>query len=205
MANMKHFETFTGIVAPLNKTNVDTDQIIPKQFLKRVERTGFGKFLFYDWRYSKGMVPNPNFILNRDPYEKAEILLSRDNFGCGSSREHAPWALKDFGFRVLIAPSYADIFYNNCFQNGILPIKIDSSTVDRLFDRARSEEGYELKVNLEEQTISDKNGLKIEFEVDPFRREMLLEGLDEIDITLRHEDKIKDYEQSDAAAHPLRT
>ncbi|MFP4687642.1 MAG: 3-isopropylmalate dehydratase small subunit [bacterium] len=200
---MEPFKKITAVVAPLDKTNVDTDQIIPKQFLKRVERTGFGKFLFYDWRYRKGMEENPEFILNQPHYNSSEILLTRDNFGCGSSREHAPWALKDFGFRVIIAPSFADIFYNNCFQNGILPLKLDHKTVDELFAKTGQIEGYELTVDLKQQLISSEDGLEIKFEIDPFRRQMLLEGLDEIDITLRDEDKINAYEQSDAAPYPL--
>ncbi len=201
---MEPFKTLTGIVAPLDKTNVDTDQIIPKQFLKRVERTGFGKFLFYDWRYTRGMEENPDFILNNSPYNEAMILLTRDNFGCGSSREHAPWSLKDFGFRVIIAPSFADIFYNNCFQNGILPLKLDGETVDTLFEKTERNDILRLTVDLENQVISSEDGLEIEFKIDPFRRQMLLEGLDDIDLTLRNEDKIKEYEQSDRAPFPVR-
>jgi 3-isopropylmalate/(R)-2-methylmalate dehydratase small subunit len=200
---MEPFKTLTGIVAPLDKTNVDTDQIIPKQFLKRVERTGFGKFLFYDWRYTRGMEENPDFILNNPPCDKAQILLTRDNFGCGSSREHAPWALRDFGFRVIIAPSFADIFYSNCFQNGILPLKLNNETVDTLFEKTEEKDGFKLTVDLENQVISSGDGLEIEFEIDPFRRQMLLEGLDDIDLTLRNEDKIKEYEQSDRAPFPI--
>ncbi|MGM0380516.1 MAG: 3-isopropylmalate dehydratase small subunit [bacterium] len=200
---MEAFETFTGIVAPLDKSNVDTDQIIPKQFLKRVERTGFGKFLFYEWRYKKGMEPDPDFVLNSEPYDRAEILVARDNFGCGSSREHAPWALKDFGFRTIIAPSFADIFYNNCFKNGILPVKISASEVDEIFQKINNNPGYTLTVNLEKQTIAGPGELEFDFPVDTFRKKMLLEGLDEIDITLKHEDKIKQFEQSEKAPSPL--
>lgn len=185
----------TGIAAPLDRVNVDTDAIIPKQFLKRIERTGFGQFLFYDWRFDEHGELRPDFILNQERYKGASILLARDNFGCGSSREHAPWALLDYGFRVIIAPSFADIFYNNCFKNGILPIPLPAADVDQLFARAVSHPHYQLTVNLEEQMVTDHEGLTFSFDVDPFRRECLLKGLDDIGLTLQHEDKIRAYEE----------
>ena len=196
---MEPFVKLTGLVAPLDRVNVDTDQIIPKQFLKAITREGFGRFLFYDWRYLDGDKPNPDFVLNQPRYQGASILLARTNFGCGSSREHAPWAVLDYGFRVLIAPSYADIFYNNCFKNGILPITLPETQVDELFRRAEQAEGYRLTVNLENQAIIEEKagpgGLQIAFEVDPFRRDSLLKGLDEIGLSLRFEDRIAAYEQ----------
>lgn len=189
-----------GIVAPLDRANIDTDQIIPKQFLKRVERTGFGQFLFYDWRTLPNGEPNPEFLLNQAPYDHASILVAGSNFGCGSSREHAPWALEDFGFRVLIAPSFADIFYNNCFQNGILPVTLPESEVRQLIARATEEPGYQLTVDLEAQKIvSDDHAIEWSFTIDPYRRETLLHGLDAIARTLTLEEAIKAYE----AAHPL--
>jgi 3-isopropylmalate/(R)-2-methylmalate dehydratase small subunit len=194
---MEPFVKLTGLVAPLDRANVDTDQIIPKQFLKAITREGFGRFLFYDWRYLDGETPNPEFVLNQPRYQGASILLTRTNFGCGSSREHAPWAVLDYGFRVIIAPSYADIFYNNCFKNGILPITLPEAQVDELFKRAEQNEGYRLAVSLEDQTITEMNSgaLQISFTVDPFRRECLLEGLDEIGLSLRFQDQIAAYEQ----------
>ncbi|MBE3576075.1 MAG: 3-isopropylmalate dehydratase small subunit [Limnochordales bacterium] len=193
---MKPLRIVEGIVAPLDRVNVDTDQIIPKQFLKRIERTGFGQFLFYDWRYLPDGSPNPDFVLNQDPWTQASILLTRNNFGCGSSREHAPWALADFGFRVIIAPSFADIFYNNCFKNGMLPVVLPESVVDELFRRtaAAGRAGYRLTVDLEKQEVRDESGWKVSFTIDPFRRECLLEGWDDIDLTLRYEDDIRAYE-----------
>jgi len=195
---MEPFVKLTGLVAPLDRVNVDTDQIIPKQFLKAITREGFGRFLFYDWRYLDGETPNPEFVLNQPRYQGASILLARTNFGCGSSREHAPWAVLDYGFRVIIAPSYADIFYNNCFKNGILPIILPEAQVDELFRRAERTEGFRLTVNLEDQTITETDagpgGLQIAFTVDPFRRESLLKGLDEIGLSLRFEDRIAAYE-----------
>lgn len=196
---MQAFRQYKGIVAPLDRVNVDTDQIIPKQFLKRIERTGFGRFLFFDWRFLDGVKPNPDFVLNQERYQGAGILLTRDNFGCGSSREHAPWALLDYGFRVIIAPSFADIFYNNCFQNGILPIKLDADIVQQLFEKVEREEGYQLEVDLEAQTITDASGWTIPFEIDEYRRHCLLEGLDEIGITLQYEDAISRYEAERAS------
>ncbi len=191
---MEPFKTFTGLVAPLDRVNVDTDQIVPKQFLKLIERTGFGKFLFYDWRYRGDGELNPDFVLNKERYKEASILVTRSNFGCGSSREHAPWALQDFGFRVIIAPSFADIFYNNCFKNGMLPIMLSEGQVDELFQRVFREEGYRLTVDLESQTLTDPDGMTLSFDVDPFRKKCLLEGLDDIGLTLQYEDKIRAYE-----------
>jgi 3-isopropylmalate/(R)-2-methylmalate dehydratase small subunit len=195
---MQAFTVHTGRVAPLDSSDVDTDQIIPKQFLKRIERTGFGQFLFFDWRFLEDGSPNPEFLLNRPEYQTATILLARRNFGCGSSREHAPWALGDFGFRALIAPSFADIFHNNCYKNGILPIRFDEKTVDDLFARARTHRGYELTVDLQRLEVRDAHGLVLPFEVDAFRRHCLLGGLDDISLTLQHEDKITAYEQAHA-------
>lgn len=192
---MQPFRVHRGIVAPLDRVNVDTDQIIPKQFLKRIERTGFGKFLFFDWRYIDGVNPDPSFELNAPRYQGASILLTRDNFGCGSSREHAPWALLDYGFRVIIAPSFADIFYNNCFQNGILPVILESGTVQKLFEKTAATEGYQLTVDLEKCEIRDDDGLAIPFTIDEYRRYRLLNGLDDIGITLQYEEKIAEYER----------
>ncbi len=171
---MEPLTVWRGIVAPLDRLNVDTDQIIPKQFLKRIERTGYGQFLFYDWRYRENGEENPAFILNQEPYRRATILLARDNFGCGSSREHAPWALLDFGFRVIIAPSFADIFYNNAFKNGILPIVLDPAMVDQLFQEVATQTPYYLTVDLPQQLIRKEDGTEIPFEIDPFRKELLL-------------------------------
>ena len=192
---MQAFTQHTGLVAPMDRANVDTDQIIPKQFLKRIERTGFGQFLFFDWRFHDDGSPNPAFELNLPRNSGASILLARRNFGCGSSREHAPWALQDYGFQVLIAPSFADIFYNNCFKNGMLPIRLSDAQVDDLFRRA-SQPGYRLTVDLESCTISDDSGLKIPFDVESHRRHCLLNGLDDIGLTLAHEDKIAAYERT---------
>ncbi|MGE0606221.1 MAG: 3-isopropylmalate dehydratase small subunit [Pirellulales bacterium] len=196
---MKSFTTHNGLVAPLDRPNVDTDQIIPKQFLKRIERTGFGQFLFFDWRFSDDGSDNPDFELNRPAMKGASVLVARRNFGCGSSREHAPWALDDFGFRALIAPSFADIFYNNCFKNGMLPVKLDEAVVDDIFQRAAKHAGYRLTVDLHQQTVTDDHGLKVSFEVDPFRRHCLLNGLDDIGLTLKHEADISAFE----AAHGI--
>ncbi len=192
---MQPFTEHTGLVLPLDRADVDTDQIIPKQFLKRIERSGFGQFLFYDWRYRDGGSPDPGFILNRPEYAGASILLARRNFGCGSSREHAPWALADYGFRALVAPSFADIFYNNCFQNGVLPVRLPEADVDELFRRAAAGAGYRLTIDLAACTLRDEQGLLLRFEVDPFRRQCLLEGLDPIALTLQHEEKIAEYEE----------
>lgn len=197
---MKAFTTLTGLVAPMDRANVDTDQIIPKQFLKRIERTGFGEFLFWDWRKKADGSEDPNFELNRPEYKGAPILLARRNFGCGSSREHAPWALEDYGFRSVIAPSFADIFYNNCFKNGMLPIRLTEEQVDDLFQRAAAHKGYKLNIDLSTQTISDDHGLKLSFDVDPFRKHCLLNGLDDIGLTLEHEAKITAYETANGIA-----
>ncbi|HID76701.1 MAG TPA: 3-isopropylmalate dehydratase small subunit [Planctomycetaceae bacterium] len=193
---MRPFRQHTGLVLPMDRSNVDTDQIIPKQFLRRIERSGFGRFLFFDWRYRDDGSPNPDFELNRPEFAGATILLTRRNFGCGSSREHAPWALEDYGFRVLIAPSFADIFYNNCFKNGLLPIQFDERVVDELFRRTARHPRYQLTVDLENQTVTDSHGLALPFQVDAFRRHCLLHGLDDIALTLEHEEKIAAYETS---------
>ncbi|HEX6284980.1 MAG TPA: 3-isopropylmalate dehydratase small subunit [Pyrinomonadaceae bacterium] len=187
---MQPFRQHTGLVAPLDRANVDTDQIIPKQFLKRIERTGFGQFLFYDWRYLPDGQPNPSFVLNQPQYQGASILVTDKNFGCGSSREHAPWALGEFGFRVIVAPSFADIFANNCFKNGMLPITLPEEQVRELMRRRK------VTVDLETQTITDDEGFGVKFEVDSFQRYCLLEGLDDIGLTLKHEDAIKAFEAS---------
>jgi 3-isopropylmalate/(R)-2-methylmalate dehydratase small subunit len=191
---MNPFTQHTGLVAAMDRADVDTDQIIPKQFLKRIERTGFGQYLFFDWRFLDDGSPNPEFELNRPELAGASVLLTRRNFGCGSSREHAPWALDDYGFRVVIAPSFADIFYNNCFKNGMLPVPLDEATIDDLFRRAAEHEPYNLSVDLEQQTICDEHGLSISFDIDPFRRHCLLGGLDDIALTLEHEAEIGEYE-----------
>ena len=191
---MNQFKRYKGRVATLDRVNVDTDQIIPKQFLKRIERSGFGQFLFYDWRFNPDGSLRAEFELNQPRFKGASILLARANFGCGSSREHAPWALLDYGFRSIIAPSFADIFYNNCFKNGMLPVQISEEEVDELFQRASSNPEYELTVDLERQWVTDDLGLRLSFEVDPFRRECLLKGLDDIGLTLQHEDKIREHE-----------
>ena len=208
---MKAFTLHNGIVAPMDRPNVDTDAIIPKQFLKSIQRSGFGPNLFDEWRYLDHGEPgmdnskrkiNPDFVLNQPRYQGASVLLARDNFGCGSSREHAPWALEDFGFRAVIAPSFADIFYNNCFKNGILPIKLDVQAVDGLFKGVEQAEGYALTIDLEKQQILTPSSEKIPFEVDPFRKYCLLNGLDDIGLTLQHVDDIKAYEQKRAAIAP---
>lgn len=191
---MRPFTKHTGLVLPLDLPNVDTDQIIPKQFLKRIERTGFGKFLFFDWRYLDDGTDNPEFVLNRPEYKGASVLLTRRNFGCGSSREHAPWSLEDYGFRAILAPSFADIFYNNCFKNGMLPIRLDESVIEDIFQRAAKHPGYKLTVDLEKKEINDDFGLKLSFDVDEFRRHCLLNGLDDIGLTLQNEKEITTYE-----------
>ena len=201
---MDKFTTLAAIVAPLDRSNVDTDAIIPKQFLKSIKRSGFGPNLFDEWRYLDHGEPgmdnstrpvNPDFVLNQPRYQGARILLARDNFGCGSSREHAPWALEDYGFRVVIAPSFADIFFNNCFKNGILPIRLDAGTVDRLFKETAATEGYRLTVDLERQVIVHPQGGETPFDVQPFRRYCLLNGFDDIGLTLQHTDEIRAYEE----------
>ncbi|MGX4584889.1 3-isopropylmalate dehydratase small subunit [Paenibacillus chitinolyticus] len=191
---MEAFKQHTGLVGPVDRVNVDTDAIIPKQFLKRIERTGFGQFLFFEWRFTEDGQVIPTFDLNKPRYQGASVLISRANFGCGSSREHAPWAILDYGFKVVIAPSYADIFYNNCFKNGILPIKLSEEQVEELFQRTAKHEGYKLNVDLENKTLTDEHGLKIDFDLDEHRRQFLLQGLDDIGLTLQHADKISAYE-----------
>jgi 3-isopropylmalate/(R)-2-methylmalate dehydratase small subunit len=188
------FTKHTGLVAPVDRVNVDTDQMVPKQFLKLLTREGYGRVLFYDWRYLPGEKPNPEFILNHPRYKGASVLLARANFGCGSSREHAPWAILDYGFRAILAPSYADIFYNNCFKNGILPVTLSNDQMDELFKRTEQNDGYRLTVDLEQQAITDGKGLNYSFTIDPFRRECLLKGLDDIGLTLEHEPYISSFE-----------
>ena len=202
---MDKFTQLNGLVLPLDRANVDTDAIIPKQFLKSIKRSGFGVNLFDDWRYLDTGEPgmdnstrpvNKDFILNKPRYKGAQVLMARKNFGCGSSREHAPWALQDYGFRVVIAPSYADIFFNNCFKNGILPIILDEQVVDKLFKEVEVTEGYQLNVDLDAQTVTTPSGESIAFEVDAFRKHCLLNGLDDIGLTLQHTDDIKAYEET---------
>ncbi len=197
---MKPFKKHSGLVLPMDRAHVDTDQIIPKQFLKRIERTGFGQYLFFDWRYLDDGSDNPDFELNRPEFKGATILLARRNFGCGSSREHAPWALEDYGFRVLIAPSFADIFYNNCFKNGMLPIRLEESIIDDLFARAAKHPSYRLTIDIETRTITDDHGLALDFEVDNFRRHCLINALDDINLTLQRESEITAYEKAHGIA-----
>lgn len=208
---MQKFSLLNGLVAPLDRANVDTDAIIPKQFLKSIKRSGFGPNAFDEWRYldhgepgmdnSKRAV-NPEFVLNQPRYQGAQILLTRENFGCGSSREHAPWALEDYGFRAIIAPSFADIFFNNCFKNGLLPIRLDAEKVDSLFKAVAANVGYKLLIDLEHQIISTPDGASYKFEVEEFRKHCLLNGLDDIGLTLQHVDEIKAYEVKRRAAQP---
>jgi 3-isopropylmalate/(R)-2-methylmalate dehydratase small subunit len=208
---MEKFQTFTGIVAPLDRTNVDTDAIIPKQFLKSIKRSGFGVNLFDEWRYldhgepgmdASNRLINPDFVLNQKRYQGAQILLARDNFGCGSSREHAPWALQDYGFKVIIAPSFADIFFNNCFKIGLLPITLDHALLDRIFSAVNETENYVLTVDLQAQTVTTPDDEQFTFKVDAFRKHCLLNGLDEIGLTLQHAEKIKQFEQKRRAEQP---
>lgn len=208
---MRKFEQVTGIVAPMDRANVDTDMIIPKQFLKSIKRTGFGKNLFDELRYldegkpdqdCAGRSLNEDFVLNQARYQGASVLLARQNFGCGSSREHAPWALDDYGFRAIIAPSFADIFYNNCFKNGLLPIVLSEEIVDQLFEEVAANEGYELKVDLEERQVTTPAGEVFGFEVDDFRRHCLLNGLDDIGVTLEDSDAIRAYENDRRSVTP---
>jgi 3-isopropylmalate/(R)-2-methylmalate dehydratase small subunit len=196
---MQPFSTHSGKVMPLDRVNVDTDQMVPKQFLKALTREGFGRILFYDWRYLAGEKPNPEFVLNFPRYRGASVLLTRANFGCGSSREHAPWGVKDYGFRVILSPSYADIFYNNCFKNGILPATLTEAEIDELFTRTEKEEGYSLTIDLPNQTVSDAHGLVYRFEIASSRKEVLLKGLDDIGTSLQFADKIDAYEKAHAA------
>ena len=193
---MQSFRAHRGLVAVLDRINVDTDQIIPKQFLKRIERTGFGQFLFYDWRFLEDGSLNPEFELSQDRFQGATILLAGSNFGCGSSREHAPWALQDYGFRVLIAPSFADIFFNNCFKNGLLPIILLESAVAELRDAVLASPGYELEVDLQSQSIQANSSPGLSFEVDPFRKKCLLQGLDDVDLSLQLADRIQEFESA---------
>ncbi|MDT3677337.1 MAG: 3-isopropylmalate dehydratase small subunit [Burkholderiaceae bacterium] len=209
---MRSLIVHRGLVAPLDRANVDTDAIIPKQFLKSIRRSGFGPNLFDAWRYLDPGEPgmdnsrrplNPDFPLNQARYRNASILLTRKNFGCGSSREHAPWALEDYGFRVIVAPSYADIFYNNCFKNGLLPVRLSESDVDWLFDQVNAFPGFELVLDLPEQQIRTVDGSRVfEFEVDAFRKECLVHGLDEIGLTLKHADQIREYERKRLTEQP---
>ena len=201
---MRKFEKVVGLAVPLDRANVDTDAIIPKQYLKSIKRSGFGPNLFDDWRYLDPGEPgmdhrkrrvNPDFVLNQPRYQGAQVLLARDNFGCGSSREHAPWALDDYGIRAIIAPSYADIFFNNSFKNGLLPIVLDREAVDRLFKECTATPGYTLTIDLAAQTVTAPSGASFKFEVDAFRKHCLLNGLDDIGLTLQHENEIKAYEQ----------
>ena len=199
---MEKFNTFKGIAAPFNILNVDTDKIIPKQFLTTIKRTGLGKHVFDEMRYKKDGSENPNFVLNQKPYDKSNILIAGDNFGCGSSREHAPWALKDFGIKCIISTSFADIFYNNSFKNGLLPIMVTKDERDALLEDAKDKENPEIEIDLENQEIRRPNGGKIKFKIDPFRKKCLLEGLDDSGLTELHENKIKSFEESRSIKHP---
>jgi len=198
---MQPFKKITSLAAPLDRTNVDTDQIIPKQFLKRIERTGYGEFLFFDWRLNAAGDPDPSFVTNDPRYAGAQILIAGKNFGCGSSREHAAWALSDFGFRCVIAPTFADIFFSNAGKNGILLVKLEEAQVNELLQNAQQIPNYQLTVSLEDQTVTDGRGFSATFEIDPFRRFCLLEGLDDIGLTLRHEAALDKFE----AAHDSAT
>jgi 3-isopropylmalate/(R)-2-methylmalate dehydratase small subunit len=202
---MQAFTTLNGLVAPMDRTNVDTDAVIPKQFLKSIKRTGYGPFLFDEWRYEDAGEPGMDctnrskrvdFVLNQPRYQGARILLTRENFGCGSSREHAPWAILDYGFSCVIAPSFADIFYNNCFKNGILPIVLENAVMDQLFDECFASEGYSLDIDLAEQTVTTPSGQSFSFEVDAFRKHCLINGLDDIGLTLQESEAIRSYESS---------
>jgi 3-isopropylmalate/(R)-2-methylmalate dehydratase small subunit len=209
---MEKFTVYEGLVAPLDRANVDTDAIIPKQFLKSIRRTGFGPNLFDEWRYLDHGEPgqdnthrplNPDFVLNQPRYQGASILLARKNFGCGSSREHAPWALEQYGFRAIVAPSFADIFFNNCYKSGLLPIVLAESNIDRLFDEVKAFPGFKLVVDLEQQLIATASGsLSFKFDIDPFRKYCLMNGLDDIGLTLRHADAIRTFEERHLAAQP---
>ncbi|UFU00826.1 3-isopropylmalate dehydratase small subunit [Radiobacillus kanasensis] len=190
---MEPIQKHQGLVYPINRSNIDTDQIIPKQFLKRIERQGFGQFLFFNWRFHDDGALREDFSMNQDKYQEASILIAGENFGCGSSREHAPWALQDYGFKVIIAPSYADIFYNNCMKNGILAIQLEEETVQMLINKAEAD-SYQLTVDLEEQKVFDSQGNAIPFDIPPYHKQMLLNGWDEIAVTLTHESKIEAFE-----------
>ena len=208
---MQKFTVHKGIVAPMDRENVDTDAIIPKQFLKSIRKTGFGPNLFDEWRYldhgepgqdPASRKPNPDFVLNQPRYAGASVLIARSNFGCGSSREHAPWALQQYGFRAILAPSFADIFFNNCFKNGLLPIVVPESAISQLFDEVKAFPGYQLIVDLPRQVVVKPDGAEIAFDIEPFRKECLIGGLDEIGLTLQHTDKIRAYEAQRIAAKP---
>jgi 3-isopropylmalate/(R)-2-methylmalate dehydratase small subunit len=208
---MDKFTLHKGLVAPMDRDNVDTDAIIPKQFLKSIKRSGFGPNLFDEWRYldpgepgqdPASRKPNPDFVLNQPRYQGASVLISRSNFGCGSSREHAPWALQQYGFRAILAPSFADIFFNNCFKNGLLPIALPASAMNQLFDEVKAFPGYQLVVDLPRQVVVKPDGAEIPFDIEPFRKECLIGGLDEIGLTLQHTDKIRAYEAQRIAAKP---
>ncbi|MCY4747415.1 3-isopropylmalate dehydratase small subunit [Pelomonas sp. UHG3] len=208
---MDKFTIHTGLVAPMDRENVDTDAIIPKQFLKSIKRSGFGPNLFDEWRYldhgepgqdPASRKPNPDFVLNQPRYAAASVLIARANFGCGSSREHAPWALQQYGFRAILAPSFADIFFNNCFKNGLLPIVLPESAIARLFDEVAAFPGYQLTVDLPRQVVVKADGAELPFDIEPFRKECLIGGLDEIGLTLQHADKIRSYEAQRIAAKP---
>ncbi len=208
---MQKFTVLDGLVVPLDRANVDTDAIIPKQFLKSIKRSGFGPNAFDEWRYLDHGEPgmdnakrplNPDFVLNQPRYQGAQVLLARENFGCGSSREHAPWALEDFGFRAIIAPSFADIFFNNCFKNGLLPIRLDAAVVDALFNAEAKAAGLRLKIDLEQQAITTPDGTVYRFEVEAFRKHCLLNGLDDIGLTMQHGDEVKAFEAKHRAAQP---
>ena len=196
---MDAFATHSGVALPLDRINVDTDQIIPARFLKKIDRVGFGELLFYAWRYNDDGSPDPDFILNDPDYAGATVLLAGENFGSGSSREHAPWALQQYGFRAIIAPSFADIFRNNCYQNGLLPVALSADEVAMLMRRAQDAPGYRLTVDLQAQTVSDGQGFEAHFDIDPFRRERLLQGLDDIGLTLQHADSITAFEAARSA------
>lgn len=208
---MKAFTVLDGLVAPLDRPNVDTDAIIPKQFLKSILRSGFGPNLFDEWRYMDVGQPgmdnsrrplNPNFVLNQTRYQGAQILLTRENFGCGSSREHAPWAIEDYGFRALVGPGFADIFFNNCFKNGLLPIVLPAAEVERLFRQVEDTPGLRLRIDLAAQTVTAPDGRVLHFDIDPFRKDCLLKGLDDIGLTLRHADQIREYEERRRSVQP---
>lgn len=208
---MEQFKNFSGIVAGIDRSNIDTDAIIPKQYLKSIKRSGFGPNLFDDWRYldpgEPGMDnaerrPNPDFVLNKSPYKHAQILLARENFACGSSREHAVWALMDFGIKVVIAPSYADIFYNNSFKNGLLPIALSTTFVDQLFEELEQDRDYQLEIDLDKQTVTNASGIKMPFEIDEFRKYCLLNGFDDIGLTMQHAEQIKSFEKEYYSNYP---
>ena len=199
---MESFTSHKGIAAPLNIKNVDTDQIIPKQFLKAISRAGFGKNLFFDWRYLENGAENPDFVLNQTNYRKASILVAGDNFGCGSSREHAPWAILDYGFKVVVSTSFADIFYNNCFKNSILPIKVTEPELNKLFAEVEKSPGVEFNVDLPSQTLSTPGGITITFDIDAFKKDSMIKGLDDIGWTLQFEDKISKFEAQQQQKYP---